>query len=123
LVLLTGGQTAHADDECETGATVVCSPAGNPYVDGIFYSTTGGLALSFEPGVAVNAALPSGRAALQIADDSTDLEGEDMVRVDKTAGSLMSDRSGIRVTRTTNGTGSHGFSIITGDVTATGGTP
>lgn len=55
---------ARAADECGVtgvGGTVVCTPAGNPYAAGIFY-TTPGVTVEVQPGVSINTSVQDGVA-------------------------------------------------------------
>ena len=124
---------ALADNECGTGTSVICTPAGNPYTDGIAYnaSNTGPFSLTFDPGVAVDATGWRGVSISLYNDPGT--PGSDLV-VDTTAGSIttsadystglyVSVQGGALTVRTgaisTSGVGSYGVSAFINDTAGT----
>ncbi|MCZ0738213.1 beta strand repeat-containing protein, partial [Phreatobacter sp. AB_2022a] len=109
LALTLLPQVARADNECGTGTTVVCSPSGNPYANGIRYNSSSGQNLSFEPGVAVDTA----NDGLYISNGTAG----DIV-INTSAGTVTTSgdyRYGINASNNAGG-----VTVTTGDVTASG---
>ncbi len=78
LVVLAVASPAAAQDECGAatpGGTAVCTVAGGPYPNGVFYGTTGGFTLTIEPGVTI--------------DGEVNLYGPDAIVLDAADGSIL----------------------------------
>lgn len=87
---------AMAQSECGTGTTVVCGVASNPYPNGITYTGTAGLNLSFSTGVTVNTSTASG---VTVQNNTVD-----PVTIDTTSGSITtSNDNNYGINASTNG--------------------
>ncbi|MFZ4604950.1 MAG: beta strand repeat-containing protein [Caulobacter sp.] len=109
-VLAIGGlvltpATALAADECGVGAAVVCTPADNPYANGIFYVPATDFAIQMQDGVAVDTSGSFGIGLLVVQGGPTDA-----ITVDAPTG----------VTINTSDAGAFGVLLATnaGDITA-----
>lgn len=109
-VLAIGGlaltpATALAADECGVGATVVCTPADNPYANGISYGPATDFTIQMQDGVAVDTSGSFGIGLLVVQGGPTDT-----ITVDAPTG----------VTINTSDAGAFGVLLATnaGDITA-----